>query len=91
MSTPLRLDAFLLDLCTEPPAVLVSQALRLRWQVLEHARLGDWHQARQDFRALQGVAARLQRRGDSTLDDIRLADLCMREADLAVLTCRVWP
>jgi hypothetical protein len=68
---------------------LVSQALRLRWLVLEHIRNGDKWRARQDFRALQGVVACLRGRTDFTLDDRRLMELCVREAELAITTCRV--
>jgi hypothetical protein len=89
VNTPLRLDAPRRDSATPSRAGLVSQALRLRWQVLEHARLGEGSQAWQNFRALQDVTAQLRGRADLTHDDIRLADLCLREADLAVLTCRV--
>jgi hypothetical protein len=91
VSTPLWLDALRPDRRAPAREALLSQALRLRWQVLEHARLGEGRQAGQDFRALQGVAAQLHDCADLTADDIRLADLCMREADLAVLTCRVRP
>ncbi len=89
MNTPLWLDALRRDSGTPSRAGLVSQALRLRWQVLEHARLGEGSQAWQSFRALQDVAAQLRGRADLTHDDLRVADLCVREADLAVLTCRV--
>jgi hypothetical protein len=89
MSAPLWLDALRRDSGPPSRAGLVSQALRLRWQVLEHARLGEGSLAWQNFRALQDVAAQLRGRADLTQDDMRLVDLCVREADLAVLTCRV--
>jgi len=91
MSASLWFDAFRPADGTLPRDALVSQALRLRWQVLEYARLGDGRLAGQHFRALQGVATQLQCRADRTPDDSTLADLCIREAELAVLTCRVQP
>jgi hypothetical protein len=57
--------------------------------VLEHARAGERSMARQDFKALKGVAARLQRCPDHNPDDSTLVDLCLREAELAALTCRI--